>query len=230
MAEERITEIRHVLPEDIEKTSFSIIEQELREKGREIPEDKKHVILRVIHTTADFDFVGNMRFSDGAVAAGLKALKSGSGETVIVTDTNMTLSGISKPGLSKLGITAECYMADEDVAKKAAELKTTRAVASVKKAVIKLAGRQVIYAIGNAPTALFELIDRMDDGFRPALIIAVPVGFVNVVEAKEAVVFACEKYGVPYIAAMGNKGGSTVSAAICNALIYRATGDRYRGD
>ncbi len=217
-------------PKGIEKESMEIIGDELARRGIKLFDEYDFIVRRVIHTTADFDFAENMRFSDGAVAAGLKALKSGSGETVIVTDTNMTLSGISKPGLSKLGITAECYMADEDVAKKAAELKTTRAVASVKKAVIKLAGRQVIYAVGNAPTALFELIDRMDDGFRPALIIAVPVGFVNVVEAKEAVVFACEKYGVPYIAAMGNKGGSTVSAAICNALIYRATGDRYRGD
>ena len=217
-------------PKGIEKESMEIIGDELARRGIKLFDEYDFIVRRVIHTTADFDFAKNMRFSDGAVAAGLKALKSGSGETVIVTDTNMTLSGISKPGLSKLGITAECYMADEDVAKKAAELKTTRAVASVKKAVIKLAGRQVIYAVGNAPTALFELIDRMDDGFRPALIIAVPVGFVNVVEAKEAVVFACEKYGVPYIAAMGNKGGSTVSAAICNALIYRATGDRYRGD
>ena len=217
-------------PKGIEKKSMEIIGDELARRGIKLFDEYDFIVRRVIHTTADFDFAENMRFSDGAVAAGLKALKSGSGETVIVTDTNMTLSGISKPGLSKLGITAECYMADEDVAKKAAELKTTRAVASVKKAVIKLAGRQVIYAVGNAPTALFELIDRMDDGFRPALIIAVPVGFVNVVEAKEAVVFACEKYGVPYIAAMGNKGGSTVSAAICNALIYRATGDRYRGD
>ena len=217
-------------PKGIEKESMEIIGDELARRGIKLFDEYDFIVRRVIHTTADFDFAENMRFSDGAVEAGLKALKSGSGETVIVTDTNMTLSGISKPGLSKLGITAECYMADEDVAKKAAELKTTRAVASVKKAVIKLAGRQVIYAVGNAPTALFELIDRMDDGFRPALIIAVPVGFVNVVEAKEAVVFACEKYGVPYIAAMGNKGGSTVSAAICNALIYRATGDRYRGD
>ena len=217
-------------PKGIEKKSMEIIGDELARRGIKLFDEYDFIVRRVIHTTADFDFAENMRFSDGAVAAGLKALKSGSGETVIVTDTNMTLSGISKPGLSKLGIAAECYMADEDVAKKAAELKTTRAVASVKKAVIKLAGRQVIYAVGNAPTALFELIDRMDDGFRPALIIAVPVGFVNVVEAKEAVVFACEKYGVPYIAAMGNKGGSTVSAAICNALIYRATGDRYRGD
>ena len=217
-------------PKGIEKKSMEIIGDELARRGIKLFDEYDFIVRRVIHTTADFDFAENMRFSDGAVAAGLKALKSGSGETVIVTDTNMTLSGISKPGLSKLGITAECYMADEDVAKKAAELKTTRAVASVKKAVIKLAGRQVIYAVGNAPTALFELIDRMDDGFRPALIIAVPVGFVNVVEAKEAVVFACEKYGVPYIVAMGNKGGSTVSAAICNALIYRATGDRYRGD
>ena len=217
-------------PKGIEKESMEIIGDELARRGIRLFDEYDFIVRRVIHTTADFDFAENMRFSDGAVAAGLKALKSGSGETVIVTDTNMTLSGISKPGLSKLGITAECYMADEDVAKKAAELKTTRAVASVKKAVIKLAGRQVIYAVGNAPTALFELIDRMDDGFRPALIIAVPVGFVNVVEAKEAVVFACEKYGVPYIAAMGNKGGSTVSAAICNALIYHATGDRYRGD
>mgnify|MGYP003100624926 CR=1 FL=1 len=138
----------------------------------------------------------------------------------IVTDTNMALSGVSKPGLKKLGGQAVCFMADPEVAAEAKRRGTTRAVVSAETASRAYPG--CIYAVGNAPTALFEIVRRMDEGFRPSLVIGVPVGFVNVVEAKETLRNACLERGIPAIIAMGRKGGSSVAAAILNALIYQA--------
>ena len=139
---------------------------------------------------------------------------------VIVTDTNMALAGITKPGLAKLGGMACCYMADPEVAAAAKEAGTTRAVAAMKKAAQEHPG--AILTVGNAPTALLTIAEQIENGLRPALVIGVPVGFVNVVESKERLFAVCEKHGVPAIAAMGRKGGSNVAAAICNALIYSA--------
>ena len=172
---------------------------------------------RVIHTTADFDYAQNLRFTNGAVAAGVAALRAG---TCIVTDTNMALAGVTKPGLKKVGGTALCYMADPEVAVIAKETGTTRAVASMHRAAQE--HPNAILAVGNAPTALLAIADEIEAGLRPALVIGVPVGFVNVVESKEHLFAVCEQYGVPAIAAMGRKGGSNVAAAICNALIYSA--------
>jgi len=208
---------QHHLPADIERTSLSIITAELAELGLTPPPETAPVVKRVIHTTADFDYAQNLRFTPGAVAAGVAALRAG---TPIVTDTNMALAGISRPGLAKLGCEAVCYMADPAVAEAAKQAGTTRAVAAMHRAAREHPG--AILAVGNAPTALLTIAEEIEAGLRPALVIGVPVGFVNVVESKETLFAICEQHGVPAIAAMGRKGGSNVAAAICNALVYSA--------
>lgn len=210
---------KHILPADIESTSMSIITKELEEAGIVLSEENAPVIRRVIHTSADFDYAKNLRFTKDAVARAIDRLKSGA---VIITDTNMALSGVSKPSLKTLEGEAHCFMAEPEIAAKAKADGTTRAVASMSYAAEKYP--EAVFAIGNAPTALMKLSELMEAGLRPSLIIAVPVGFVNVVESKEEVFAVCEKYDVPCIAAMGRKGGSNVAAAICNALLYEATG------
>ena len=209
--------LQHHLPADIERTSLAIITEELNQMGLIFPENTAPVVKRVIHTTADFDYARNLHFTPGAVAAGIAALRSG---TPIVTDTTMALAGISKPGLAKLGTTALCYVADPEVAAAAKQQGTTRAVAAVHKAAAAYPG--AILAVGNAPTALLTIADQIEAGLRPALVIGVPVGFVNGVESKERLFAVCQECGVPAIVAMGRKGGSTVAAAICNALVYSA--------
>ena len=192
-------ELEYVLPKDIERRSFELIEAELGD--RKLPDDIRPIVMRAIHTTADFDYY---------------AIKSGA---VFVTDTNMARSGINKAALTRHGCSVECFMADPDVAEKAAAEGTTRAVASVDKAAEL--GRPVIYAVGNAPTALIKLCDHIKSGsFVPELVIGVPVGFVNVVQSKELII----ESGIPCIVARGRKGGSNVAAAICNALLYMADG------
>lgn len=203
-------ELENVLPDQIEKRSFEIITQELG--NREIDPILAPIIKRVIHTTADFDYVDNLYFTEGVVTSARESIKRG---VSIVTDTKMVYSGINKKILGQYGGNAYCYMSDEDVAQSAKESGTTRAVASIEKS-LQLSG-PVIYAIGNAPTALIRLYELILEGkIHPELIIAVPVGFVNVVEAKELII----KSGVPAIVARGRKGGSNVAAAICNALLY----------
>lgn len=204
-------ELEHVLPSDIEKTSFSIIAQELKEKGIVLPEELAPIIMRVIHTTADFEYEKTLKFSPNVVEIIKKAILGGAD---IVTDTNMALAGINKKTLARFGGEVHCFMADEEVAKEAKEQNLTRACVSMKKA--SLIQKPVIFAIGNAPTALVELCSLMESGFKPVAVIGVPVGFVNVVAAKEMIM----KSGVPYIVNEGRKGGSTVAAAICNAILY----------
>lgn len=208
---------QHHLPADIERTSISIITRELDELGLTPPPETAAVVKRVIHTTADFDYAKNLRFTPGAVQAAVRALQRGA---VIVTDTNMALAGITKPGLAKLGCEAVCYMADPAVAEAAKQAGTTRAVATMHRAAREHPG--AILAVGNAPTALLAIAEEIEAGLRPALVIGVPVGFVNVVESKETLFAVCEQHGVPAIVAMGRKGGSNVAAAICNALVYSA--------
>ena len=208
---------QHHLPADIERTSISIITRELDELGLTPPPETAAVVKRVIHTTADFDYAKNLRFTPGAVQAAVRALQRGA---VIVTDTNMALAGISRPGLAKLGCEVVCYMADPAVAEAAKQAGTTRAVAAMHRAAREHPG--AILAVGNAPTALLTIAEEIEAGLRPALVIGVPVGFVNVVESKETLFAICEQHGVPAIAAMGRKGGSNVAAAICNALVYSA--------
>lgn len=203
-------ELEKLLPQDIEKRSFEIISQELN--GRHFDAMNEPIIKRVIHTTADFDYADNLCFIQEPVECAKKAIRSGVG---IVTDTQMALAGINRKILKKYGNGANCYMSDEDVAKEAIEGGTTRAVASMNKAAINNKGS--IYAIGNAPTALIRLYELIQEGIiNPALIIAVPVGFVNVEEAKQLIL----RTHVPIIVSKGRKGGSTVAAAIVNAILY----------
>ena len=207
-------ELEYVRPKEIERRSFEIIESELGD--RKLPDDIRPIVMRAIHTTADLDYYENMYFSENAVQKALAALSDGA---VIVTDTNMAKSGINKTALGKLGCNVECFMADAAVAAAALKNGTTRAAASVDKAA-KL-GKPVIYAVGNAPTALIRLREHIDAGsFIPRLVIGVPVGFVNVVQSKELII----ESGIPCIVARGRKGGSNVAAAICNALLYMAAG------
>lgn len=203
-------ELENVLPDQIEKRSFEIITEELGDRA--IEPILAPIIKRVIHTTADFDYVDNLYFTKDVVTSARESIKRG---VSIVTDTQMVYSGINKKVLGQYGGNAYCYMSDEDVAQSAKETGTTRAVASIEKS-LQLSG-PVIYGIGNAPTALIRLYELIQEGkIHPELIIAVPVGFVNVVEAKELII----KSGVPAIVARGRKGGSNVAAAICNALLY----------
>lgn len=205
-------ELEHVLPQDIEKRSFEIITKELEEKGIVLPEDKAFLIKRAIHTTADFEYAQTMAFSENAITIMAELIKNGAN---IVTDTNMGLSGINKSELKKYGGEVHCFMADEDVAIEAKERGVTRAVVSMERAT-KLEG-DVIFAIGNAPTALINLRKMYDEGkFVPKFVIGVPVGFVNVEYGKELIMDT----DIPYIINRGRKGGSNVAAAICNAVLY----------
>ncbi len=204
--------IEFVLPGDIEKRSFEIIGEELKERGITLPAEEEPVTKRVIHTSADFEYAQTMRYSKNAVQVARELLRRGAS---IVTDTNMAKAGINKTALAKLGGEVYCFMADEDVAREAKERQVTRATVSMERAAA-LPG-PVIFAIGNAPTALISLYELMEQGkFRPEFVIGVPVGFVNVVQAKELFL----ESDVPYIINRGRKGGSNVAAAICNALLY----------
>ena len=204
--------IEQMKPMDIEKRSFAIITELLGE--RQLDPENELVIKRVIHTTADFDYVDNLVFSDHAVQRGIDALRGGCD---IVTDTQMAKSGINKTILAALGGEVHCFMSDADVAAEAKERGVTRAFVSMERAAAL--PKPCIFAIGNAPTALLSLESLMREGkLRPALIIGVPVGFVNVVESKEHII-ACDC--APYIVARGRKGGSNVAAAICNAMLYQ---------
>lgn len=210
--------IEHLLPAEIEKRSFAIISEELAARGIVLPPEEEQITKRVIHTSADFEYAATMTYSENAVDIAKKLLLGGAD---IVTDTNMALSGINKQTLAKLGGCAYCFMADEDVAFEAKKRGLTRAAVSMEKAaqMEKAAGtkKPIIFAVGNAPTALIRLYEMLQEGsFRPAFIIGVPVGFVNVEAAKELIM----QTDVPYIINRGRKGGSNVAAAICNALLY----------
>lgn len=204
--------IEYVRPQDIEKRSFAIISKELEEKGIVLPKEQELVTKRAIHTSADFDYAKTMTYSAHAVGIAKKLIQNGAD---IVTDTNMALVGVNKKELAKYGGEAHCFMAEEEVAKIAKERGVTRAAVSMEKAA--QIEKPVIFAIGNAPTALIELYEMIQSGkYRPAFIIGVPVGFVNVEAAKDLIL----KTDVPYIINRGRKGGSNIAAAICNALLY----------
>ena len=211
-------ELEQVLPGEIEKRSFEIITEELGD--RILDEEKAPLIKRVIHTSADFDYADTLCFSDDVIAKALGAIKSGAS---IVTDTQMGRAGINKRSLAKYGGQVYCFMSDEDVAAAAKAHGTTRAVASIDQAAAM--DQPLIFAIGNAPTALIRIYELVKEGkLSPALVIGVPVGFVNVVQSKELIM----ETEVPYIVARGRKGGSNVAAAICNALLYMI--DEKRGN
>ena len=204
-------ELENVKPMEIEKRSFEIITEELGDT--QLVPGTQLIVKRCIHTSADFDYAKNLVFSKDAVQKALDAIRQGAS---IVTDTQMGKSGINKKRLAKYGGEVFCFMSDEDVAAQAKANGTTRAVASMEKAA-KL-NKKLIYAIGNAPTALIHLYEQVEKGIiDPELIIGVPVGFVNVVQSKELIL---KLEDTPYIIARGRKGGSNIAACICNALIY----------
>ncbi len=208
----KLNSIEHLLPEEIEKRSFEIITKELEDEGIVLPKEQAMITKRVIHTSADFDYVRTLCYSQDAVRIAKDLILKGAD---IVTDTNMAMAGINKKMLARFGGEAHCFMADEEVARIAKERGTTRAAVSMEKA-SKLT-KPIIFAVGNAPTALIQLYEMMQSGtFRPAFVIGVPVGFVNVEAAKELIM----ETDVPYIVNRGRKGGSNVAAAICNALLY----------
>lgn len=206
-------------PAAIEAESLRRIRMELSKMDIMRPEKEMQVICRVIHTTADFDFVKTMFFSGDAVQAGQDALRSGKS---IVTDTRMALAGISSLSCLKHGNAAYCFTAEPEICEKAKQDKTTRSYAAMQYAAEHFS--DAVYAIGNAPTALMSLEERLETpAFSPSLVIAVPVGFVNVTEAKERILKACERRHIPVIVSRGRKGGSPVAAAIVNALFYGMT-------
>ncbi len=207
-----------VRPADIEKESMRIIESELAVRGIEIPAENLTVVKRVIHTTADFDYAENLKFTENAVQRSIEALRQGG--LTFITDTNMALSGISKPSLAKLDAGAVCYMADPEIMQRAKEEGTTRAYASMRRGAEE--HPDAIFVSGNAPTALIAISEMIREGLKPSLVIAVPVGFVNVVESKQELFELCAENDIPAIAAFGRKGGSNVAASICNALLYQA--------
>jgi len=204
--------IEFVLPSEIEKRSFEIITKELEDMGKAIPDEEAPVTKRVIHTSADFDYADTLTYSENAIKIAREMIKNGAH---IVTDTNMAMAGINKKRLSMYGGEVHCFMADESVAKEAKERGVTRATVSMERAAEL--NVPIIFAIGNAPTALISLYEMMEKGiYRPEFVIGVPVGFVNVVAAKELFLHS----DVPYIINRGRKGGSNIAAAIVNALVY----------
>ncbi|MDO5410449.1 MAG: precorrin-8X methylmutase [Lachnospiraceae bacterium] len=204
-------QLENVLPRDIEKRSFEIIGEEL---GRKLDAEQELIIKRCIHTSADFEYADSLKFSENAVQKAMDAIQKGA---VIVTDTQMAKSGINKRALARYGGEVMCFMSDEDVAAQAKANGTTRATACIDKAA-KL-DKPIIFAIGNAPTALVRIYELVQEGsLNPELVIGVPVGFVNVVQSKE-LIMSLEK--TPYIVAAGRKGGSNIAACIVNALLYK---------
>ena len=205
-------ELENVKPMDIEKRSFEIITEELGDTplipGTEL------VVKRCIHTSADFEYADSLVFTEGVVEKAKDAIRRG---VPIITDTQMGKAGINKKRLAEYGSEVLCFMSDEDVAEMAKKNGTTRAVASMDKAAAL--GREAIFAVGNAPTALVRLYELIKEGkINPELIIAVPVGFVNVVQSKELILSLED---TPSIVAQGRKGGSNIAACICNALLYQ---------
>ena len=212
------SKIDSLLPQDIERRSFEIIKKELdtlllEGEAQPLVPGTEPVVYRCIHTSADFDYAGNLVFSEDATEKGLAAIREGA---TIVTDTQMAKAGINKVKLAAFGGEVKCFMSDEDVAEEAKERGVTRAVVSMERAAAILG--PVIFAVGNAPTALIRLYELIQEGkIKPALVIGVPVGFVNVVQSKELILSLSD---TPYIVARGRKGGSNIAACICNALLY----------
>ena len=199
-------------PADIESTSFDIIDREVG--NHDFNGSQWAIVRRMIHTTADFEFKDMVRFHPGAIAAGINAIRDGK---MIITDTNMARVGIRSKELAQFGVTVKCYMNDPLIHEKAKSNGTTRAKAAVDMAVDDM--RDGIYVVGNAPTALLRLIELIHAGkVRPALIIGLPVGFVNAAESKAVLL----EMDYPYISNIGRKGGSNLAASVVNALTILA--------
>lgn len=210
-------QLEFVEPSQIEARSFQILSAELCE--HDFDPSTEAVVKRVIHATADFDFARTLAFSANAVQYGVEALCAGAH---VVTDTTMVAAGINKRVLAHYGGEVHTFVADADVAEEARRRSITRSAVSMERAADL--GVPLVFALGNAPTALIRLCELLDEGrlAMPELVIGVPVGFVNVVESKELVM----RYAKNYIVARGRKGGSTVAAAIVNALLYLGSSAR----
>ena len=216
-----------VKPESIEAESFRIVQEGLRKKRLEglLQGPKGAVLARVIHATADFSFADTLTISEGAAEKGVLALQQG---THVVVDVGMVRAGINKKGLQALGGKLHCFMGDEDVATKAKALGTTRAAIAMQKATKIFPN--ALYAVGNAPTALLELVRLVLEGkARPTLVIGVPVGFVMAAESKERAL-GLVSVGIPVITTKGPKGGSSVAVAALNALIRIALEESRHGE
>lgn len=213
--------IERLLPAEIEKRSFEIISQELNALGILLPKEQELITKRVIHTSADFEYAHTMTYSEDAVKIAKELIRNGAD---IVTDTNMGKSGINKKILAEFGGEVHCFMAEEEIARLAKERGTTRAAVSME--IASRLEKPAIFAIGNAPTALVRIYELMQEtAWRPAFVIGVPVGFVNV-EASKNLILETE---IPYIINRGRKGGSNVAAAICNALLYEVKKEKKEG-
>ncbi len=199
-------------PQQIEDLSFKIIEEEAGDHG--FDQDQWPVVRRMIHTSADFEYIRTVRFHPDAVQTGVQAIQNG---CRIFTDTNMARVGIRKKEIASFGGRVDCLMAEEAVAQKAEADGTTRALAAVDLACEKM--ENGIYVVGNAPTALLRLMELIESKkAAPALVVGVPVGFVNAAESKAGLL----KTDTPYITNTGRKGGSNIAAAIINALAIMA--------
>ncbi len=202
-------------PEGIETKSMEIIAAELGGRIKNFSPAEAVVVKRIIHTTADFEYADLAVFSPGALEAAAGFFTRGSG--VVVTDTNMIAAGINKGLLEGYGGRVECLVADEETRIAALETGLTRSMINIRRAALQ--HPQGLYVIGNAPTALYELLRLVDEGEAdPALVVGVPVGFVEAAESKEELL----QTGIPYIVTRGRKGGSTVAVAIINALLRLA--------
>lgn len=201
-----------VQPQEIEERSFQMITEELGEHP--FTAEQYSVVQRVIHASADFELGRSMLFHSDAVQAGIQAIRAGK---TIVADVQMVQVGISKPRIAKFGGDVKVYISDPDVMEEAKRLNTTRAIISIRKAIREADGG--IFAIGNAPTALLELIRLVKEGVaKPGLVIGVPVGFVSAAESKDELA----KLDIPFITNIGRKGGSPVAVAAVNAISLMA--------
>jgi len=199
-------------PEEIENLSFKIIEQEIG--THVLTHDQWPIVRRMIHTSADFEYRDTVRFHPDAVKAGLEAIRNGK---KIITDTNMARVGIRKKELDRFGASTECYMNDPMIHHNAKAGGVTRAKVAVDMAVENM--QDGIYVVGNAPTALMRLVELIKEReAQPALVIGLPVGFVNAAESKAALM----ELDHPYISNIGRKGGSNVAASVVNALAIMA--------
>ena len=206
----------HMRPEEIEAESFRTID--LEAGSHQWSPAEWQIVRRAVHTTADFEYVRTMFMSADAISAGVKALLNGRG---IVTDTTMALSGISKPRLAAFQAPASCFVSDPQVAVEAGAQGITRSIIAIRKGTAD--PQNGIFVIGNAPTALFELLRQVrEEGLRPDLVVGLPVGFVGAAESKEELVIVASEYGIPFITNRGRKGGSNVAAAVMNALLIQA--------
>ncbi|BBM48815.1 precorrin-8X methylmutase [Leptotrichia wadei] len=202
-------------PKSIEVRSFEIITEGLAGKADHFSEEEQLIVKRLIHTTGDFDYVNIVEFQNNPIESAKEALEAGNCR--IYCDTNMIVNGLNKNGLKKFGAEAYCLVADPDVAKEAKERGITRSMVGLERALKD--PQTKIFVIGNAPTALFTLLEKMDKEGKnmPKLIIGVPVGFVGCPESKAEL----SKYNVPFIRTNGTKGGSTVAVGVMHGILYQ---------